>query len=1103
MKIFKKSLVLLLILSIVGTFFSLKQVNETYADGSVFTECTPRGDGSFYCGIENNDPGGFNFFSNSETTERTTLINSAFDFSIGDAFLLSTVPGVFRFLAASHTFIVIKNYEDGSPPEVFFNVPNLSQLMKNLVLKGLDDGYTYNTYKVKETEWLVPVIDTENTSNSNNAMEKFGFSIPSYYYRGEYPIVEISFHHLLPQSMIEVAWRGISSFIFGSSFLKAPDSAAYNSMIYYNHTYDTDQNAVIIEYLKEYWQTDFIEHIISGDDKVNPCAEDEQGNHYCGIYWPNEESYPDFNGADSRYFYALSDAKAKNAKEQISQEKDGHRTNSRMKDNPELNNHNRYDIKDPSGSNLGVTAYSELNIPVKHKTFKNGGELIKLMKSYTTYNNAAKKIVEVEDDYKYIQEKIAEYEAKIAEWEEAVANAWDVILEPYNSSGYEITSGLIMQLQEKRDAYVESLGEKPPTYEEYLQEEEPEEYEKMQAILKERENAIKQAKEYIEFMAKWEAMIPDKDAKDKGVIKWSQCLVTTTEEDYQYIEEHNKELTDAFKTAEDFKNNSCYVNRYEETTPARLSMVEVIAQTGLWKVTAYDNDLDPTNQHISTEQAWKILQTIQKKTGPYYKEVMRNIITLMRTHGGAPKLEDPKNVRTMPYLKSTIIEKDQESISVSDPRAERAWQIPVLSFTFDSLFGMFNITNTVFIGPFINLVGRLAEITVWLNKLVSFDILDSYGLSPATMWSNSLIKVIIAMIFSLFIIRTAWLAWKAFKGERAVMEAIKGLIVTIFTVGIFTLIQINPQGTWNQFKTTLNKMSTFGEQAIVNSVGVYDSLMGNGSDGTVAYWIPYFELWSYYNTGYSLTEEAAIIRFDASRTEYKGDNYNDHIPTIGGRKTNLWPIVLADAFSYNQDTEYQIKDSAYRVVDHYMAPELTVSGGPENQSISVRQNKYYNGNFQNSFAVFSGIGTILIIILLLITTVVKLLTFIWWWWQWYLLIFNVMLSFGLEYKDLKDTIKNLIIPAVQLFFVGLWSGMVVWVNSLTISNAMGQVIIALVLYFIGVMLFRLWYERYTTTFPHTLRPLYAIINILMDFIRNKSNKNNHSSDQSGGHAHAH
>ena len=86
-------------------------------------------------------------------------------------------------------------------------------------------------------------------------------------------------------------------------------------MIYYNHTYDTDQNAVIIEYLKEYWQTDFIEHIISGDDKVNPCAEDEQGNHYCGIYWPNEESYPDFNGADSRYFYALSDAKAKNAKE--------------------------------------------------------------------------------------------------------------------------------------------------------------------------------------------------------------------------------------------------------------------------------------------------------------------------------------------------------------------------------------------------------------------------------------------------------------------------------------------------------------------------------------------------------------------------------------------------------------------------------------------------------------------------------------------------------------------------------------------------------------------------------------------------------------------
>ena len=80
-------------------------------------------------------------------------------------FKLSNVANALEWLSKTSTFTVLKEYvgEDGNTYiKGYYNVPNLQALALNKVISNIGDGYTNQTYKVEDTQWLVPVGISDN-----------------------------------------------------------------------------------------------------------------------------------------------------------------------------------------------------------------------------------------------------------------------------------------------------------------------------------------------------------------------------------------------------------------------------------------------------------------------------------------------------------------------------------------------------------------------------------------------------------------------------------------------------------------------------------------------------------------------------------------------------------------------------------------------------------------------------------------------------------------------------------------------------------------------------------------------------------------------------
>ena len=163
-------------------------------------------------------------------------------------FKLSNVANALEWLSKTGTFTVLKEYvgEDGNIYiKGYYNVPNLQALALNKVISNIGDGYTNQTYKVEDTQWLVPV------GISDNIISKYGFKIPNYTYLGEYPKAYMSSDGLVPDGIIPVIMKGITA-LFGGSFIDVPSSEQFNTINYYNHGYGTNSENVI-NFFKDNW----------------------------------------------------------------------------------------------------------------------------------------------------------------------------------------------------------------------------------------------------------------------------------------------------------------------------------------------------------------------------------------------------------------------------------------------------------------------------------------------------------------------------------------------------------------------------------------------------------------------------------------------------------------------------------------------------------------------------------------------------------------------------------------------------------------------------------------------------------------------------------
>ena len=560
------------------------------------------------------------------------------------------------------------------------------------------------------------------------------------------------------------------------------------------------------------------------------------------------------------------------------------------------------------------------------------------------------------------------------------------------------------------------------------------------------------------------------DLDDLSEIPYRQCMIQNQGED-----------------------GECESQKYgdDKTT---LTVTNVVVYSGIYKITEKYRSKDYKDSSgnyltLSTEDAHTLLIQLQLYCGPYYDEVLANMMKLIAyaaeyegDNGPTARIVDDDS-RVMPYDVDTLVPTDKTNYAVVDPRVKLYKDHIIGSLIADfSLEGGFMI----FIKPqatIINIAGKITEVSVFLQTICNFDFLDSLGLSPTKMWSDVFVTLLMLALALFFIIKTVIAVIKM--GTRSTAKVIIGFLLLALELGFIVTLSINPEANWTKIKTNATKIMNLGELTTVFNNKDLEYLFGGNEDYEVAYYVPYLDCWSKYNTGYGILDTEQKI--DSSKDAAELIDFVN--PTINGKDIGHWSVLLADSFTYHgrsnlvvNTVQYNghtvngsvINNNAYRVVDHFMAPRVTVGKSGSNLTLTFTDNPNYNGEFQK------GLGDILVKLanccLCCFLSVIKLMIFLYFWWQLYLFIFNVILGLGAQGKKFSQVIIETFTPLLALVMWGIYSGICMMVG-MDASGFVGFCIIFF-MFWLTLMIIRWWHDNGRGgLFPFTLGWLYFLTNL--------------------------
>lgn len=541
------------------------------------------------------------------------------------------------------------------------------------------------------------------------------------------------------------------------------------------------------------------------------------------------------------------------------------------------------------------------------------------------------------------------------------------------------------------------------------------------------------------------------------------------------------------------EEGDCESQKYgdEKTT---LTVTNVVVYSGIYKITEKYRSKDYKDSSgnyltLSTEDAHTLLTELQLYCGPYYNEVLSNMLKLMAysaeyegDNGPTAKIVDDDS-RVMPYDVDTLVPTDKANYAVVDPRV-RLYKDHIIG----SLISDFSLDGgfAIFIKPqatIINIAGKITEISVFLQTICNFDFLDSLGLSPTKMWSDVFVTLLMLSLALFFIIKTVVAVIKM--GTRSTAKVIAGFLLLALELGVIVTLSINPEASWTKIKTNVTKIANLGELTTVFNNGDLEYLFGGNEDYEIAYYVPYLDCWSKYNTGYGILDTEQQI--DSSRDVAELIDFVN--PTINGKDIGHWSVLLADSFTYHgrnnsvvNTVQYNgyavngsvINNNAYRVVDHFIAPRVTVGKSDSHLTLTFADNPNYNGEFQK------GIGDILVKLanccLCCFLSIIKLMIFLYFWWQLYLFIFNIILGLGAQGKKFSQIVIETFTPLLALVIWGIYSGTCMMVG-MDASGFIGFCIIFF-MFWLTLMIIRWWHDNGRGgLFPFTLGWLYLITNL--------------------------
>ena len=1052
-------------------------------------------------------------------------VDDLFDFTLGD------IPDILAWIKNFKTYTVIKRIGDSGDCEYryYFNTPNLQTIVKNKVTSMVSDGFQDATYDVNDLEWLVDVGRPNGANDLNeSAITKYGFAIDSPTYMGEYPKEVMSVAGIVPTSGWDAVWRTIKTLVTGVSFLKAPSSSNFNTITYINHGYE-DKDAYIVDFFRKYYLPYFerkiandesLDGYFTGPEEVVSETVTSKQNSEAELYMM-EHSVEYFNCKDKKTVCEIVES---NKDSQITDEYKFWKTIYRQ------NGVYRIDEKAKEkgvststlygkellkyyGSVLEYLISTDETYKEKFITWANNNKRACYALAYIGCGDSKMsfpfKGVEADSinitDANYVETAVLCNKA-IENFDlsdvsildggtyVSVPDACDEGLITTSNNGsltYYLNDSYKTEISiSSLRAFITSayIGNKAViTFDEsvFIK---PDEL----ALIGTYERSGDIIKDYLSFQTKMEMGSDSTSIFTKKEILYKQCMIENEGED-----------------------GECKSTKYggEETS---LTIANVYAYSGIYKITEGYSD---TDTELKEADVYKILNKLQSYLGPYYSMVLSNMIKLMCGTAFADGDIEPflqmqqDDPRIMPYDVGNLTGDDKENYDCADPRVTiyKEHIIGGLISDFELNFGI-----KIFFKPqkaIINLGGKITEISVFMQQLMSFDKFDEWGLSPTNLWDNAYVGLLMSMIALYFIIRTVMAIIKKGNDKRNITEIIISFLILVFELGLFTYMAIAPDRVWNTVKKADTFVISLGER-LSPSFNDEDLhyLFGDNEDVTVMYYLPYLDIWSKYNTGYGLKAPEQLMWQPSDGGECPPElvNYYDDDNTnpikIGGNNIRHYSVLLMDSFGYYGESKSvvnsvleigndgelhsyngnSINNNAYRVVDHFMAPRVSVTekSAGSKLELNVTENENYNGEFQNGWDLFVKLLTCCLMCFL---SFIKFMTFLWQWFMFYIFIFKVVLGKGPENKTWGKILCETFAPTLALVFLGMYSGVILEIcMSDDLTKLVGCVVI-LGLFWLTFLIIKLWKNKFEDFYPKTLNWLYMLLN-MKEHSRNTKSK---------------
>lgn len=404
----------------------------------------------------------------------------------------------------------------------------------------------------------------------------------------------------------------------------------------------------------------------------------------------------------------------------------------------------------------------------------------------------------------------------------------------------------------------------------------------------------------------------------------------------------------------------CLIDKFsvEEKDTCKYKGNDWVAQTILFDTGIAS--MDPSNP-----------KAIVNKLGGLTQDKMTEVLTNISLSIGHEF--KPTYLRQMPYDYERLHPTDKASLGgVMDPRAQIQH-----SFYNTGYDNVIKKTTSVIVSA----IGVITEFSVALNNFVSFDALRNVGLDTRMLLNSGFLRMIFLMVAIALVGYTIVLAFRFFTGKAGSQGWHKLLVMVMFTVfaGAFTAAPVPIYNTVETVTTSwMGFVTTQSAPAAANLSSLYGTDASAKDKENTTIWLTYFNAWTEYNTNNSLIDGSAKINASSGQPEVKALTNR----TIAGKTVDLWPALLAYEFT-NTNNKGGVSGDVYRVVDHYMAPRLSISdNGSGGFNISASVNENYTGNIQSKVPIGSLVTSLLILylvftkLILFIELVVSMIMFV-------------------------------------------------------------------------------------------------------------------------------